>query len=387
MTISIPKEPDSETRIALVPEHAAKLVKLGAQIVVERGAGFHAGHSDESYTAAGATVADRETVLSSADFLFSIRGLTPGDAQKLKSGAILAGLLDPFNAPDNLKAFAHHGISAISMEMLPRTTKAQKMDVLSSQASLAGYVAVILAAERLPKVFPMMTTPAGTLMPAKVFIIGAGVAGLQAIATARRLGAKVEAYDTRPVVEEQVKSLGARFVTLDLGGESGQTTDGYAQALTPEQIERQREGMKKICAASDVVITTAQVFGRKAPTLVTSAMLDAMRPGTVVVDLAVDSGGNVEGISPGQVTVRNGVTLIGHRNLPGRVAGHASQMFSSNLCALLEDYWDKESKAFVLKPEDDLIKSCLLTHAGQIVHEKFRPAPAESPPPAEPAVA
>jgi NAD(P) transhydrogenase subunit alpha len=381
MTISIPKEPAHETRTALVPEHAAKLVKLGAQIMVERGAGLHAGHSDEAYTAAGAVVETRDAVLAAADFLFTVRGLSPEDAQKLRTGAILAGLLDPFNCPENLQAFAHHGVSAISMEMLPRTTKAQKMDVLSSQASLAGYVSVILAAERLPKVFPMMTTPAGTIMPTKVFIIGAGVAGLQAIATARRLGAKVEAYDTRPVVEEQVKSLGARFVILDLGGESGQTKDGYAQALTPEQIEKQREGMRKICATSDVVITTAQVFGRKAPILVTVEMLDAMRPGSVVVDLAVDSGGNVEGIVPGEITLRKGVALVGHRNLPGRVATHASQMFSSNLCALLEDYWDRETKAFVLKPDDELIKSCLLTHGGQIVHEKFKPAPAPAPTP------
>ncbi len=372
MTISIPKEHDPETRTALVPDHAAKLVKLGAQVMVENGAGAAAGFSDAAYTAAGAVVGNREAVLAAGDFIFTVRGLRAVDAKELKSGAVLAGLLDPFNAAESLAAFAAHGVSAISMEMLPRTTKAQKMDVLSSQASLAGYVAVLLAAEKLPRIFPMMNTPAGTLLPAKVFIIGAGVAGLQAIATARRLGAKVEAYDTRPVVEEQVKSLGARFVTLDLGGVTGQTEHGYAQALTPEQIARQQEGMKKVCVASDVVITTALLFGKKAPVLVTADMIAEMKPGSVVVDLAVEGGGNVEGITSGEVTVQNGVTLIGLRNLAGRVPAHASQMFSANLCALLEDFWDKEAKQFVLKPDDDFIKSCLLTHGGQVVHEKFK---------------
>jgi len=372
MTISIPQEHAPETRTALVPEHAAKLVKLGAQVMVERGAGGAAGFTDEAYTAAGAVVENRNAVLAAGDFIFTVRGLTADDAKEVKSGAVLAGLLDPFNTAENLEALAARGVSAISMEMLPRTTKAQKMDVLSSQASLAGYVAVILAAEKLPRIFPMMNTPAGTLLPAKVFIIGAGVAGLQAIATARRLGAKVEAYDTRPVVEEQVKSLGARFVTLDLGGANGQTEQGYAQALTPEQIERQREGMKKICAGSDVVITTALLFGKKAPVLVTGDMVAAMKPGSVIVDLAVDGGGNVEGITPGEVTDKNGVTVVGLRNLPGRAPAHASQMLSSNLCALLEEYWDREAQRFVLKPDDELIKACLLTHGGQVVHEKFR---------------
>ena len=376
MTISLPSEFAPETRVALVAEHVAKLVQSGAEILVEPGAGVAAGSADTAYEEAGAKIVPRAEVLARADFVFTVRGLPVAEVGQLKPGAILAGLLDPFNAPELLQACATQNVSAISMEMLPRTTRAQKMDVLSSQASLAGYVAVILAAERLPRIFPMMTTPAGTIMPARVFVIGAGVAGLQAIATARRLGARVEAYDTRPVVEEQVKSLGARFVTLDLGGDSGQTREGYAQALTPEQIEKQREGMTRVCAASDVVITTAQVFGRKAPVLVTAAMLDAMRPGTVVVDLAVDSGGNVEGITPGEVTLRKGVTLIGHRNLPGRVPVHASQMYSSNLCALAADYWDREAKAFILKPEDELIKSCLLTHGGRIVHERFRAEPA-----------
>ena len=375
MTISIPKEiHEAETRAALVPEHVGKLVNLGAQVLVESGAGLASGHSDETYASAGATIGNREAVLAGADFLFTVRGLPAADTPKLKSGALLAGLLDPFNSPDCVKALAFHGISALSMELLPRTTRAQKMDILSSQASLAGYVAVLLAAGHSHRIFPLMMTPAGTLLPTKVFIIGAGVAGLQAIATAKRLGARVEAYDTRPVVEEQVKSLGARFVTLDLGGESGQTKDGYAQALTPEQMARQREGMKKVCAGSDVVITTAQVFGRCAPVLVTAGMLAAMKPGSVVVDLAADSGGNVEGVEPGAIIQRSGVTVIGLKNLPGRVPFHASQMFSSNLCALLEEFWDIEGKRFVLKPDDDLVKACLITHNGRILNEKLTAA-------------
>jgi len=371
MTISIPKEHHpGETRAALVPEHVARLVKPGANVMVESGAGLACGHGDQDYTAAGATVASREVVLAASDFIFTVRGLPPGDVKILKRGAVLAGLLDPFNATEEIKALADQGVSALSMELLPRTTRAQKMDVLSSQASLAGYVAVILAAEQSRRIFPMMMTPAGTLLPSRVFIIGAGVAGLQAIATAKRLGAKVEAYDTRPVVEEQVKSLGARFVTLDLGGETGQTSEGYAKALTAEQIERQREGMKKVCAASDVVITTAQVFGRRAPVLVTADMLAAMKPGSVVVDLAAESGGNVEGVEPGAIIQRGGVTIVGLRSLPGRVPAHASQMFSSNLCALVEEFWDKETKRFVLKPNDDIIRACLVTGDGRIIREK-----------------
>jgi NAD(P) transhydrogenase subunit alpha len=246
------------------------------------------------------------------------------------------------------------------------------MDVLSSQANLGGYEAVILAAHYSNQIFPMMTTAAGTLLPAKVFIIGVGVAGLQAIATAKRLGAKVTAYDTRPVVEEQVKSLGAQFLKIDLG-ETGQTKDGYAKALTEEQIQKQREAMRKSCAESEIVITAAQVFGRRAPVLVTSAMLDAMRPGGVVVDLAVETGGNVEGIVYDQVTDRNGVKLVGLANLPGRVPLHASQVYAANLVALVEEFWDKTGKTFNLKLDDEIIKGCLVTHGGQVVNEKLLP--------------
>jgi NAD(P) transhydrogenase subunit alpha len=228
---------------------------------------------------------------------------------------------------------------------------------------------VIVAAEQLDRIFPMMMTPAGTIMPAKVFIIGVGVAGLQAIATAKRLGAKVEAYDPRPTVEEQVLSLGARFLKIDVG-ETGQTKDGYAKALTDEQIQMQRDAMKKICAESNVVLTAAQVFGRRAPILVTTEMLDAMKPGSVVVDLAVESGGNVEGVVADQIIDRRGVKIVGIANLAGRVPAHASQVYSSNLVALLEEFWDREAKQFTLRLDDDIIKGCLTTHEGMVVNEK-----------------
>ena len=288
----------------------------------------------------------------------------------LKPNAIHASLLDPFNEKELVQKFADRGVSAISMEFIPRTTRAQKMDVLSSQANLGGYEAVILAARYSNKIFPMMTTAAGTILPSKVFIIGVGVAGLQAIATAKRLGAKVIAYDTRPVVEEQVKSLGAQFLKIDIG-ETGQTKEGYAKALTEEQIQKQRDAMKKTCGDSDVVISAAQVFGRKAPILVTAEMLDAMKPGSVVVDLAVETGGNVEGVDYDKVIDRNGVKIIGIANLPGRVPLHASQVYSANLVALVEEFWDKKEKTFVLKLDDEIIKGCLVTHGGKIVNEKL----------------
>jgi NAD(P) transhydrogenase subunit alpha len=374
-TVAVPKETHAgETRVALVPEHVAKLVKLGARVEVESDLGFGAGHRDEAYLAAGAVVrTDRTQLLAGADVVLTVRKPSHAEAATLHDGAVLAGLLDPFQSPELIAALAKGGVSAISMELVPRTTRAQKMDVLSSQASLAGYAGVIVAAEKLDKIFPMMMTPAGTLMPARVFIIGAGVAGLQAIATAKRLGAKVEAYDTRPVVEEQVRSLGARFLKIDVG-ETGQTEQGYAKALTDEQIKLQRDAMKRVCAESDVVITAAQVFGRRAPILVTSEMLDAMRPGSVVVDLAVESGGNVEDVEPGQIADRRGVKIVGLSNLPGCVPVHASQMYSSNVTALIEEFWDREAKVLRLNFDDEIIKGCLVTHAGKIVNEKLASA-------------
>ena len=370
MLIAIPKETHpEETRVPMIPEHVAKLVKAGAVLSIQSGLGQTLQISDEAYSEAGAAVeANRDELLQNADMMLRIGKPSSEEVGRLKKGSIYVSLLDPFNEKELVEELTSAGISTISMEMIPRITRAQKMDVLSSQANLAGYVAVITAAERQQKIFPMMMTPAGTIAPARVFIIGVGVAGLQAIATAKRLGARVEAFDTRPVVEEQVKSLGAKFVKIDLG-DTGETKDGYAKALTEEQLQKQREGMAKICASSDVVITTAQLFGRRAPMIVTEEMVRGMQPGSVLVDLAVDSGGNIAGSEPGKEIELNGVLIIGLANLPGRVAVHASQMFSSNLYNLIHEFWDDEKKHFGLNFEDDIIKGCVITHGGNIVNE------------------
>ncbi|TVR55427.1 MAG: Re/Si-specific NAD(P)(+) transhydrogenase subunit alpha [Puniceicoccaceae bacterium] len=373
MRFAIPKESHpGETRAAATPASVARLVKMGAEIAVEADLGLAAGFPDAAYEKAGATiVADRKTLLGDADAVLRVRKPPADEIPLLKAGALHLSFLDPFNEKDLLNQLAAAGISAVSMEMIPRTTRAQKMDALTSQANLAGYGAVLWGAAHLPKILPMMSTAAGTLLPARVFIIGAGVAGLQAIATARRLGAKVDAFDTRPVVKEQVQSLGARFVEIDLGGESGQTEQGYAKELTPEQIERQRQGMKKACAEADLVITTAQVFGRKAPRILTKDMVAAMKPGSVVVDMAIESGGNVEGSILGEAVQVDGVTILGHPNLAGRVPQNASQVYATNLIGLIEDFWDKEARTFHLNPSDELISQCLLTHEGRICHPRF----------------
>jgi NAD(P) transhydrogenase subunit alpha len=367
------QHPD-ERRVPLIPATAEKLVKLGAHVEIESGLGTTLGLADSAYSTAGATVAsDRTAALAAADMVLRLRKPLAADLPLLKRGCIHVSYLDPFNERDLVQQLASAGVSAVSLELIPRSTIAQKMDVLSSQANLAGYVAVVLAAQRLPRIFPMMSTPAGTIAPTRVFIIGAGVAGLQAIATAKRLGAIVEAFDTRPVVEEQVKSLGAKFVKVDLG-ETGQTKDGYAKALTEEQLQKQREAMARHCAGADVVITTAQVFGRKAPRIVTADMVRGMKPGSLLVDLAIETGGNVEGAQLDQEVEVNGVRILGLSNLPGRVPVHASQMYSSNLGNFVEHFWDKEAKAFRLDREDEIIKGCLVTHGGDIVNEVVRKA-------------
>lgn len=373
MVIFVPKEYDAaELRAPVIPETVAKLVKLGAEVAVESGAGQTALHADAAYEAAGATVtSDRAAGLANADMVLRLRKPPSAEISQLKRGCIHVSFLDPFNERALVESLASAGISAISMEMIPRTTKAQKMDALSSQASLAGYVAVLIAAERLPRILPMMMTPAGTLSPSRVFIIGAGVAGLQAIATAKRLGARVDAFDTRPVVEEQVKSLGAKFVKVDLG-ETGQTKDGYAKELTPEQQAKQRDAMAAVCAQSDIVITTAQLFGRRAPIIITKDMVSRMKPGSVIVDLAVETGGNVEGSALGEEVDVNGVKIVGLANLPGRVSAHASQMYSANLCGFIEEFWDKEAKSFALKRDDEIIRGCLVTHDGAVVNETIQ---------------
>jgi len=355
-----------------VPATVARLAKLGAQIEVESNIGGAIFHTDDQYREAGAAIStDRRASLGGADMVLRLHKPPMDEVAAMKAGCIHISYLDPFNERELVQKLAAAGVSAISMQMIPRSTVAQKMDALSSQANLSGYIAVIIAAERLGKIFPMMTTPAGTIRPAKVFVIGVGVAGLQAIATAKRLGAQIEGFDTRPVVEEQVRSLGARFVKIDLG-ETGQTAQGYAKELTPEQLAKQRDVMAQHCALSDVVITTAQVFGRKAPVILTTEMVKSMAPGSVVVDLAVDTGGNVECSRADEEVEIGGVKVIGIANMPGRVARAASEMYSSNLGNLIEHFWDKQAGTFKLNLESDLIKGCLLTHGGAVVHPQFK---------------
>ena len=373
MRIGVPKETwPGEQRAALVPAGVKKLVGLGFAVTIERGLGAQARIPDDEYAAAGASIAaDVYATVADADVVVRVRKPEEHDVDALHTGVVHVSFLDPFNEKALVRSLAAKGVTGISMEMIPRTTRAQKMDALSSQANLAGYVTVILAATYSPKMLPMMMTPAGTIQPCRVFVIGAGVAGLQAIATAKRLGARIEAFDTRPVVAEQVQSLGAKFVQIDLG-QTGQTEQGYARELTPEQLELQRQGMKKVIGASDIVITTAQVFGRPAPRIVTRDMVEAMRSGSVVVDMAVESGGNVEGSVLNDVVDVNGVIVVGLGNLPSRVARNASEMYSSNIVNLLDEFWDKESKQLKLDPSDDIVKGCVITRGGDVVNETIK---------------
>ncbi len=369
--ILVCKELDEETRVALIPGDIKKLIGMNLQVAVVSGAGLKSGFMDDDYQKAGATiVATNDEGYKSADII--VRIIKPETVDGIKADTLHVSYLDPFNEKELLGEMVEKKIQAVSLEMIPRTTLAQKMDVQSSQTSLAGYVAVINAAAKLPKIFPMMMTPAGTIAPAKVFIIGVGVAGLQAIATAKRLGARVEAFDTRPVVEEQVKSLGAKFVKIDLG-EMGQTEQGYAKALTPEQIALQQEAQAKVCEKSDIVITTAKLFGRKAPILLTEAMLDRMAPGSIVVDMAVSTGGNVEGSKVDQDVIRpNGVRIVSGDMLERQVPYDASKMLSGNIFAFLSHFYDQEAKEVKVRLEDEIMKGCLITQGGQIIHDWFK---------------
>ncbi len=373
MELFVPCEPEYETRCALTPESARKLTSLGLTVNVENGLGRQSGYADSLYEEAGAgTTNERGEALASADIILRVRPPEKeAEIRQMKTGALQVSFLDPFNQKDLLEQLKSAKVSAVSMEMMPRTTLAQKMDALSSQANLAGYVAVIEAANRMNRILPMMMTPAGTISPARVFVIGVGVAGLQAIATAKRLGARVEAFDTRPVVEDQVKSLGAKFVKIDLG-DTGQSEQGYAKELTPEQIEKQKEGQAAACAHSDIVITTAKLFGRPAPRIIDQSTLDRMKPDSIVVDLAAETGGNVEGSKPGEeVITEKGVIIMGAKNLEGRVAHHASQVYASNLASFVEHFWDTEKKVFDMRVDDEILKGCLLTHEGEIVNERY----------------
>lgn len=367
--IAIPNEISyRDQRTAMNPINVGKLVRVGSEVLVQTGLGEPCGYSDEEYREAGArVVVEREELFKSADIVLRIQKPKLDEVAQFKQGAVHISYLDPFNERSLVEKLRDHKVSAISMEMIPRTTRAQKMDALSSQASLAGYVMVLKAANQLNRILPMMMTPAGTIKPAKVFVIGAGVAGLQAIATAKRLGARVTAFDTREVVAEQVESLGASFLVIDLG-ETGQTQDGYARELTSEQIARQQQAQAEEIAKSDIVITTAQVFGRKPPLLVSKEAIKGMRPGSVVVDMAAESGGNVEGSVAGEEISVDGVTIIGSGNWAGQVCHDASNMYSNNLFNLVDEYWDAEQKDFILNLKDEIIAGCLITHAGEIVN-------------------
>lgn len=368
-TIAFPAEMKSgEKRCALLPVNVKAYKLLGADVLIEAGLGQHIDVYDDEYIAAGATVAaNRSELLQQGDIVLSLHKLGGEEVTQLKQHALIVSYLDPFNEPGFVDTLCTNGVTSISMEMIPRISRCQKMDALSSQASLAGYVMVMQAVNALPSVLPMMMTPAGTLKPAKVFIIGAGVAGLQAIATAKRLGASVTAFDTRAVVAEQVRSLGAKFLDIDLG-QTGETGQGYAQALSPQQMATQQKEQAKCIADSDIVITTAQLFGRKPPVLIDSQTIALMRPGSVIVDMAAESGGNVQGSVAGETVTIHGVNVIGTGAWANGVAKHATQMYASNLYNLISEFWHTDDNRFALDIEDEVQSGCIITHQGKVVN-------------------
>ena len=372
MIIAALKSPDAtDLRSVIHPETLSKLIELeGTSMMFESGIGKGINVSDEALTTLGLTCSSRDECLSKGNVIITPSPLTFSETSQIQPGASVIGMLNPFYAQDELKAMAAAKLNAVSMEFIPRITRAQKMDVLSSQANLAGYAAVLEAAQHLNSALPMMMTAAGTLKPARVFVIGVGVAGLQAIATAKRLGARVEAFDTRDVVEEQVKSLGAKFVKIDLG-ETGQTDQGYAKELTEEQIAKQKELQSLVCARSDIVITTAQIFGRPAPRIIDEATIKLMKPGSVILDMAVETGGNVEGSAIDEVIDINGVKVVGVSNLSSRVSNHASFALSNNIINWITDFYDPESGALNFDFEDEVIQSSVLVFGGEIKNERF----------------
>ncbi|HEY3329393.1 MAG TPA: Re/Si-specific NAD(P)(+) transhydrogenase subunit alpha [Capsulimonadaceae bacterium] len=374
MIVAVPQERNTgERRVALIPDGITRLIKSGLTVRVQSGAGVSAGFLDEAYAAAGAEIApDTASLYKGADIVVKVARPDADELAAIPSGAIVVGLLSPLGHPDYVKSLADHKLTAISMEMVPRITRAQSMDVLSSQSNLAGYKSVLIAANHLPKILPMMTTAAGTIPPAKVLILGVGVAGLQAIATARRLGAVVSAFDVRAVVKEQVHSLGAEFIEINVTGD-GEAAGGYARALTPEEAQKQREMMIPYVAASDIVITTALVPGRPAPLMVIADAVKAMKPGSVIIDMAAETGGNCELTVKGEVVSVHGVTIDGTLNLPATVPFHASQLYSRNITSLLALIVNKEG-ALNLDFKDEIIASSTLTHDGEVLHKVTRAA-------------
>ena len=379
MKIAVPTEiRDDERRVALVPESVKKLKKAGIEVAIQSGAGEKSYFSDESYKEAGAAIeADATALLAGADFVLKVQppmdntALGKHEVDLLKEGSLFLGTLLPVKYTDAVKRLAARKISAFSTDAIPRTTRAQSMDTLSSMANIAGYKAVLIAANELPRYFPMFMTAAGTVFSAKVFVIGAGVAGLQAIATAKRLGATVTATDTRKVVGEQVQSLGAKFAAVE-SAEDAQTASGYAKELSQDFFKRQAELIAAQCKANDVVITTALIGGVKAPKLITEEMVKAMTPGSVIVDLAAEAGGNCVLTEPGQTVVRHGVKICAPLNLPSDMAYHGSTLYSRNLTTFLLEFW--KNGQFNLDLNDEIIKGALVTHNGQVVHEGARKA-------------
>jgi NAD(P) transhydrogenase subunit alpha len=377
MRIGVPTETfPGETRVALVPAALAPLKKAGAAIVIERGSGEAAGFPDAAFTTAGAEIASRDDVFATSDVVLQVR--TPpanpdgrADLARIRQGQTLIGFAEPLTTPSETRAVAERGATLFAMELMPRITRAQSMDALSSMATIAGYKAVLLAASTLPRMFPMLMTAAGTVAPARVFIMGAGVAGLQAISAARRLGAKVEAYDVRPAVKEQVQSLGAKFVEVPLETAGAEDKGGYATAQDEAFYRRQREMMLKVVAGNDVVITTALVPGRKAPVLVTEQMVTGMQPGSVIVDLAAERGGNCELTEPDRTVVKHGVTIIGPINLPATVPYHASQMYAKNITTFLLHLM--KGGSLVIDTNDEITRETLVARNGEIVHPRVKP--------------
>jgi NAD(P) transhydrogenase subunit alpha len=379
MRIAVAREVDpAEPRVAATPDTVKKLTALGAEVTVQAGAGIKSGVLDTDYTAAGATVS--ANAIDGADIVLKVR--RPGEAEVAgyKKGALVIAIMDPYGNEAALGTLAKAGVTAFAMELMPRITRAQAMDVLSSQANLAGYRAVIDGAADYGRALPMMMTAAGTVPATKVFVMGAGVAGLQAIATARRLGAIVTATDVRPAAKEQVESLGAKFVAVDDEEfKQAETAAGYAKEMSKEYQEKQAALVAEHIKKQDIVITTALIPGRPAPRLISAAMVQSMRPGSVIVDLAVERGGNVEGVKPDQVTDINGVKIVGYRNVPGRLAASASSLYARNLLNFVELLVDKKTKALAVNWEDEIVKATALTRDGAVIHPNFQPKPSNPP--------
>jgi H+-translocating NAD(P) transhydrogenase subunit alpha len=373
MKIAVAAEVDAgEPRVAATPETVKKIVALGAEVAVEPGAGVKSGVLDADYSAAGATVT--KDAVNSADIVLKVRRPQASELSRYKRGAIVIAIMDPYGHDDALRALADAGVVAFAMELLPRITRAQVMDVLSSQANLAGYRAVIDAAAEYGRALPMMMTAAGTVPATKVFVMGAGVAGLQAIATARRLGAVVTATDVRPVAKEQVESLGAKFIAVeDDEFKAAETAGGYAKEMSKDYQAKQAALVAEHVKKQDIVITTALIPGRPAPRLISTAMVTSMRPGSVIVDLAVERGGNVEGVKADTVVDMGGVKIVGYGNVPGRLAATASSLYAKNLLAFLDVLIDKKTKALAVNWDDDIVKATALTREGAIVHPNFKP--------------